>query len=393
MTVEPAFDRMRIGITCYPTFGGSGIIATELGLSLAERGHRVHFICYEVPSRLDRFLPNVFFHAVEVRDYPLFEHSPYALALTSKMVEASTYESLDLLHVHYAIPHATSAYLARQILAERSPRIVTTLHGTDITLVGHDRSFLPITRFSIMKSDGITVPSEFLREATYENLNIPREVPIELIPNFVDTEKFAPVADKARADLGPLCGQPSERPRVLIHSSNFRGLKRVPDVVRIFARVKEAVPSMLVLIGDGPERSNVEAMVRDLGLGGSVCFLGKQLNFVEVLQNADVFLLPSETESFGLAALEALSCGIPVVASRVGGIPEVITDGEEGLLYEVGDVGGMTAGVLQLLQDRALYRRISIAARAKVEATWKRELRVAQYEMYYRRVLSASPRR
>src|SRR5712692_1492267 len=325
---------LRIGITCYPTFGGSGIIATEIGLSLARRGHRVHFICYDVPWRLEDFHENVFFHEVEVRDYPLFDHGHYALALASKMVEVSTYEKLDLLHVHYAIPHATSAYLARQILEASAPRLVTTLHGTDITVVGIDRSFLPITRFSIIQSDGITVPSEYLKQATHDNLNVPRSVPIEVIPNFVDTEKFKPVPSKRIDQLARLFAgarpnfEGAARPRVLIHNSNFRPLKRVEDVVRIFAQVRKTTPVVLVLVGDGPDRSRIEAMVRDLKLTGAVCFLGKQLNFLEVLQSSDVFLLPSETESFGLAALEALSCGVPVVASRVGGLPEVVIDGE-----------------------------------------------------------------
>ena len=315
-------ESLHIGITCYPTFGGSGIIATEIGLGLAERGHRVHFIAYDVPSRLDRFVENIFFHEVEIRDYPLFGHSPYPLALASKMVEVSTYATLDLLHVHYAIPHATSAYLARQILGSRSPRIVTTLHGTDITLVGSDPSFLPITRFSIEQSDGLTAPSRYLRRATYENLGVSPEVPIEVIPNFVDTDKYRPLARKRKGELRHLFDRvdrvdrvavdwddPAAAPPILIHNSNFRPLKRVDDVVRILAEVRRTVPALLILVGDGPERSRVESLVRELGLTGAVCFLGKQLNFLEVLQNSDVFLLPSETESFGLAALEALACG------------------------------------------------------------------------------------
>jgi len=385
---------LAVGITCYPTFGGSGIIATEIGLSLARRGHRVHFICYDIPSRLDGFLENVFFHEVEVLDYPLFDHGHYALALASKMVEVSTYEKLDLLHVHYAIPHATSGYLAKRILGAGAPRLITTLHGTDITVVGTDRSFLPITRFSIMESDAVTVPSQFLKGATYDNLDVPRSVPIEVIPNFVDTEKFKPVKEKRWEHLRRLftgaeaMASGAERPRVLIHNSNFRPLKRVEEVVRIFAEVHRVMPSVLVLVGDGPERSRIEGMVRDWGLNSVVSFLGKQVNFVEVLQHSDVFLLPSETESFGLAALEALSCGVPVVASRVGGLPEVIAEGELGFLLPVGDTQAMVAGVLRLLRDRGLYEAISRTARYRVEEKWKREPMVTKYEDYYRRVLS-----
>jgi N-acetyl-alpha-D-glucosaminyl L-malate synthase BshA len=386
---------LKIGITCYPTFGGSGIIATEIGLSLARRGHRVHFICSEIPFRFDHFLENVFFHGVEVRDYPLFDQSPYALALASKMVEVSTYENLDLLHVHYAIPHAASAYLARQILGERAPRVVTTLHGTDITVVGSDRSLLPITRFSILESDGVTVPSQYLKGATYENLDVPKSMPIEVIPNFVDTDFFVPGSTKRWDHLRRLFGNSqgllgsNGRPRVLIHNSNFRPLKRLEDIVQVFARVRSEVPAFLILIGDGPERSRIERMVRSMNLAKYVSFLGKQLNFLEVLQNSDVFLLPSETESFGLAALEALSCGIPVVGTRVGGMPEVVSEGEFGFLHPVGDVPSMAASVLRLLRDSALYDRMSKAARAKVEERWKQEPMISRYEDYYRRVLSA----
>ncbi|HEX2571935.1 MAG TPA: N-acetyl-alpha-D-glucosaminyl L-malate synthase BshA [Polyangia bacterium] len=387
-------ENLHIGITCYPTFGGSGIIATEIGLGLAERGHRVHFIAYDVPSRLDRFVENVFFHEVEVRDYPLFDHSPYPLALASKMVEVSTYATLDLLHVHYAIPHATSAYLARQILGSRSPRIITTLHGTDITLVGSDPSFLPITRFSIEQSDGLTVPSHYLRRATYENLGVSPDVPIEVIPNFVDTDKYRPLVPRRKGELRHLFDRvaadwddPAAAPPILIHNSNFRPLKRVDDVVRILAEVRRAVPALLILVGDGPERSRVESLARELGLTSAVCFLGKQLNFVEVLQCSDVFLLPSETESFGLAALEALACGVPVVASRVGGVPEVVSEGETGFLCDVGDVRAMAAAVLRLVQEPAVHARMAETARVRVEAEWRREPMVTRYEEYYRKIL------
>jgi N-acetyl-alpha-D-glucosaminyl L-malate synthase BshA len=364
---------MKIGITCFPTFGGSGIVATEIGLSLARRGHQVHFICTRLPSRMERLENNVSFHEVKAPSYPLFD-SPYALALASKMVEVSQSVGLELLHVHYAIPHATSAYLASQILGAAAPRVVTTLHGTDITLVGQDPSFLPITRFSISRSDGVTVPSRALRESTYEELGVERSVPIEVIPNFVDTELFRPAE--------------GSRPPMLLHSSNFRPVKRVGDVVEIFAAVRRQMPCSLVLIGDGPERPRIEQRVRELGLQADVRFLGEQLNVVEALQGAKVFLLPSEQESFGLAALEALSCGVPVVASRVGGVPEVVMDGETGFLHPLGDVEAMAASASRLLRDAALQQRMSEAARASAEARWPREPTVSLYEQYYRRVLT-----
>jgi N-acetyl-alpha-D-glucosaminyl L-malate synthase BshA len=384
---------LRIGITCYPTFGGSGIIATEIGLSLARRGHRVHFICSKLPSRLDPLQDNVLFHQVEVLEYPLFDDSHYALALASKMVEVSASQQLDLLHVHYAIPHATSAFLAKQVLAARAPRLVSTLHGTDITVVGNHRSFLPITRFSIVQSDGITVPSFYLRDATYENLDVPRSVPIEVIPNFVDSEKFKPVEHKRVDPVRRLFGdgkkwpEGDRRPRVLVHNSNFRPLKRVEDVIHIFAEVHRTVPALLVLVGDGPERARIERLVHQLNLTSAVAFMGEQLNFLEVLQNSDVFLLPSQIESFGLAALEALSCGVPVVASRVGGIPEVVVHGETGFLHDVGDTSSMARSVVRMLQDGALYQKISAAARTMVEQKWKLEPMVSRYEKTYRRIL------
>lgn len=368
--------RLCIGITCFPTFGGSGIVATEIGLSLARRGHRVHFICADVPWRFDAFVENVFFHEVEAREYPLFDQSPYALALTSKMVEVATWEPLDLFHVHYAIPHAVSGYLAKQILGARAPKLITTLHGTDATVVGSDPSFLPTTRFAIEQSDGVTAPSDALAEATWQLLGVSRDKPIEVIPNFVDTATYAP--------------KPHDRTRLIVHNSNFRPLKRVDDVIRIFAEVHRAVPtSELVLIGDGPERSRIERLVHELGLSAHVRCLGKQLHFLEVLQQAEVFLLPSEIESFGLAALEAMSCGVPVVASRTGGVPEVVTDGEDGFLAPVGDIAAMATAVTRLMQDDALHARMSRAARATAETRFQREPMVTRYEDYYYRVLGS----
>jgi N-acetyl-alpha-D-glucosaminyl L-malate synthase BshA len=372
-------QRLRIGISCYPTFGGSGILATELGLELARRGHQVHFVSSQIPFRFDGFVPNAFFHEVEARGYPLFEHDNYALALASKMVEVATFAGLDLFHVHYAIPHATAGYLARQILGAGAFRLVTTLHGTDITVVGADRSYLPVTRFSIEASDLVTVPSRFLREATYENLGVRRDKEIEVISNFVNTSQYAPAA-------GPATGE-----RLLVHNSNFRPLKRVEDVVRIFAQVRKGRRCELLLIGDGPERSKAERMVRALGLSGSVTFLGKQLNFVEVLQRARVFLLPSASESFGLAALEALSCGVPVVASRVGGLPEVIDHCESGFLEPVGDVPAMATAVARLLDDDALHARMSRRARETAVSRFQMPPLVDRFEAAYRRVLRMPP--
>lgn len=384
---------LRIGITCYPTTGGSGIIGTEVGLALARRGHQVHFVCSALPERLGAEFSagektlGIFFHRVEIRDYPLPHLGPYPLALAGKLAAVTDAAQLDLLHVHYAIPHATSAFLARQLLESEGkpvPRIITTLHGTDITRVGSDPSLRAVNRFSLLRSDGLTVPSAFLQRAALERLALPAATPIEVIPNFVDTDRFQPA--ERRADPGS-----ADRPRVLLHSSNFRPLKRIEDVVRIFAGVQQQLPSRLVLVGDGPERPRIEALVAELGLVDKVQFLGMQLDVVAALQQADVFLLPSSTEGFGLAALEALSCGVPVVASRVGGIPEVVDEGTTGFLCPPRDVAAMTAAVLRLLRDPALHQRMSQQARATVLKEWRQEPRVAQYEAYYRHILGRPP--
>jgi L-malate glycosyltransferase len=367
---------LRIGLTCYPTTGGSGIIATELGCGLARRGHEVHFICYDVPERLGDRKDSVTFHQVSVREYPLLHLCPYPLALAAKLAEVSKACRLDILHVHYGIPHATSAYLARKILGNGSPRLVTTMHGTDVTQVGSDPTLLPVTRLSLLGCDGLTAPSAYLRQAAYAQLELPPATPIEVIPNFVDTDYFRPAPRR------------DERARVLIHISNFRPLKRVEDAVQILARVREVVPAQLVLVGDGPERPRVEALVRELGLGGSVHILGMQPDFLDLLQQADAFLLPSSSEAFGLAALEALSCAVPVVASRVGGVPEVVSDGETGFLCEAGDVPAMAAATLRLLTDAGLRRRMSAAARESVLRRWQREPTITRYEDYYRRLLA-----
>ena len=409
---------LRIGITCYPTTGGSGIIATEIGLALSQRGHKVHFICYELPGRLVPQPSGITFHRVRVREYPLPHLDTYVLALASQLAEISAAADLDLLHLHYAIPHTTSAYLASQLLRERGrqpPRLITTLHGTDVTQVGSDPALLPMHRFTLRHSDGLTVPSAYLRQAVYDDLGLPPATPIEVIANFVDTELFRPadpgqrrwdelarVLDQPLTRLPPTPGEAPRRragargrgapPRVLIHSSNFRPLKRIDDVLRVFDEVQKVVPAILLLVGDGPERPRIEALTRELGLTESVYFLGLQRDFLLALRHSEVFLLASTTEGFGLSALEALSCGIPVVGSRVGGVPEVVRDGETGLLCAAGDIAAMTQSVLRLLQDRALHRRMARAARASVQTFWRKDPMVSLYEDYYYRILDQPAR-
>jgi N-acetyl-alpha-D-glucosaminyl L-malate synthase BshA len=373
---------LRIGIACFSTYGGSGVIASEIGLTLAARGHTVHVFSDERPGRLGDSNGTVRFHRVEIPSYPQLKGSPYALGLTSKIVEVAWRDGLDLLHAHYAIPHAISAYVARQILGSSAPAIVTTLHGTDITLVGNDPSFLPLTRFSIVESGAVTTPSAWLAEATYRNLDIPRERTIDVIPNFVDTQRFAPAA-----------GAPSAvgaRPAVLVHVSNFRSLKRVDDVIGIFAEARRRAPERamtLRLVGDGPERQRIRGLVQAADLDEAVEFLGERTDLPSVLRGADLFLLPSESESFGLAALEAMSCGVPVIASRVGGVPEVVIDGETGLLAPVGDVSAMAAHVVRLLADAPLRARLGQAARRRAETVFPLEATVSKYEALYRRLL------
>ncbi|HET8713750.1 MAG TPA: N-acetyl-alpha-D-glucosaminyl L-malate synthase BshA [Gemmatimonadales bacterium] len=376
--------RVRIGITCYPTYGGSGAVATELGLELARRGHDVHFISYASPFRLRGFAERVTFHEVTQLDYPLFEHSsPYALALAVKQHEVAKREQLDLMHVHYAIPHAATAWLAKQMLRHEnlSLKIVTTLHGTDITLVGQDPSYYTLTKFSIEQSDAVTAVSAYLRDETYRAFGC-GQCDLRVIPNFISATDYHPAVDDSfRKRLAP----PGHR--VLVHVSNFRPVKRIGDVVKIFAAVRAQLPATLVLVGDGPDRDAAEQQVDTLGLRKDVRFLGKVESVGDVLRGADLFLLPSATESFGLAALEAMACGVPVVASAVGGIPEVVEDGKTGFLAPLGDVPTMSARALQILQDAALHGRMRrAAAAAALDFTTDRV--VPRYEELYREVLA-----
>jgi N-acetyl-alpha-D-glucosaminyl L-malate synthase BshA len=382
---------MRIGITCYPTYGGSGVVATELGIELAGLGHQVHFISYSQPFRLNGREEGIFYHEVPVSNYPLFEFPPYDLALASRMAEVAELYELDLLHVHYAIPHSVSALLARQMLAAKGRRLpfVTTLHGTDITLVGLDRGYLPITRHAIQESDGVTSISNYLREKTLEYFDITR--PIETITNFVNCDVYAPLKDgDARAKARLHLAKPDEP--ILMHLSNFRPVKRVQDVVKIFARVAREIPAQLVLVGDGPDRSAAEWQAHDLGLHGRVHFLGKQERVNELLPLADIMLMPSELESFGLAALEAMACKVPTIATWVGGVPELIDDGETGLLFDVGDVEAMAQGALSLLNDPARMTAMKDAARREAQKRFCASLVVPRYVHFYEQVLKGNDR-
>ena len=379
---------MKIGITCYPTYGGSGVVATELGIELAARGHEIHFITYSQPFRLAGRDANIRYHEVPVSNYPLFEYPPYDLALATRMAEVAELHSLDLLHVHYAIPHSVSALLARQMLAKAGRHLpfITTLHGTDITLVGLDRSYLPITRFGIDESDGVTAISSHLRERTRENLGITRE--IEVIRNFVNCDFYVRNPELV-AQQRPRFARPGES--LLVHLSNFRPVKRVLDVIETFARVSRALPARLLMIGDGPERSAAEFLAMRLGVGDRVDFVGKQENVNELLPLSDLMLMPSEMESFGLAALEAMACRVPAVATRVGGVPELIDDGVNGLLYEVVDVDGMAAGAISILSDPALLERLSTASRRTAQDHFCASRIIPLYERYYERILSQGP--
>src|SRR5205085_70300 len=359
---------MKIGITCYPTYGGSGVVATELGIELAERGHEIHFISYSQPIRLIEFHPNIHFHEVNVSQYPLFEYPPYDLALATRMAEVAEIYSLDLLHVHYAIPHSVSALLAKQMLAaarngmKRKLPFATTLHGTDITLVGLDPSYLPITRFSIEQSDGVTAISNYLRDRTLSEFDVKNE--INVIYNFVNCDIY----NRNSKEAEDRANYADANERILVHLSNFRPVKRIPDVIEIFDRVSKEVPARLLMIGDGPDRSQAEWMVKRRGLMDRVSFLGKQDKVQTKLAIADLMLLPSELESFGLAALEAMACKVPSIATNVGGIPELIEDGKNGILAEVGDVKTMAKRAIEVLSDDARLKNMGESARWEAQS-------------------------
>ncbi|MEO5814048.1 MAG: N-acetyl-alpha-D-glucosaminyl L-malate synthase BshA [Gemmatimonadaceae bacterium] len=376
---------MRIGITCYPTYGGSGAVATELGIALAHRGHEIHFITYKQPFRLTEFLPRIYFHEVDVGRYPLFEYPPYDLALAVRMHEVVLTHKLDLLHVHYAIPHATSAWIAREMLVNTRPdiKVLTTLHGTDITIVGQDPSFFPITKFSIEKSDGLTAVSHYLREETLSAFGC-TGCRIEVIPNFIDPAVY----DRARYE--PQFSDMAKGRKVLMHVSNFRPVKHVQDVIATYARVAREIPSILVMVGDGPDRLDAEQQARDLGISDDVYFLGKLDSVAPLLASAHLFLLPTKSESFGLSALEALACGVPVIGCRVGGLPEVVRDGETGSLCEPGDVEGMARAAIDLLGDEEKWLAVSTRAAADARARFGQDEVVSQYESFYTRALNGT---
>jgi len=366
---------VRIGITCYPTYGGSGIVATELGMELAARGHEIHFISYANPIRLDPGIPRIHYHEVEVSSYPLFQYPPYCLALASRMAEVAECYDLDLLHVHYAIPHSIAALLAKQMTTRRRLPFITTLHGTDITLVGADRSYFPITKFSIEQSDGITTISRYLETQTIQVFGIAN--PIRVIHNFVNCSQYRPAAE-------PRTGE-----KRLIHISNFRPVKRVLDCIRILQEVRRTVPVHLMMAGDGPERGPAEMLAHQLGLSAHVTFLGKQDHIERLIPQADVLLLPSEMEAFGLAALEAMACGVPPVATMTGGVSELITHGVDGYLAPVGDIAAEAAYVTRLLTDGGLHGRMSEAARHAAQTRYSTESIIPQYERYYEEVRGA----
>jgi L-malate glycosyltransferase len=375
---------MKIGIVCYPTYGGSGVVATELGLGLAKRGHEVHFITYKRPARLSAFHENVVFHEVSTQDYPLFEYTPYDTSLASKLVDVVKFEDLDLLHVHYAIPHAAVAYMAKKILLTQGKYIpvITTLHGTDITLVGNDNSFAPVVAFSINKSDGVTAVSESLKQQTYDYFDIHND--IRVINNFIDFDRFRRSnKDHFKKAIAP------EGERILVHVSNFRKVKRVEDVLQVFKRVYDEMPSKLLLIGDGPERHNLEELCRKMKLCHETRFLGKQDAVEELLAISDLFIMPSGSESFGLAALEAMACEVPVISSNIGGLPEVNIHGETGYLSEVGDVEDMAANAISVLKDEEKLKwfrnnALEQARRFDIDNI------LPQYEQYYEEIVKTA---
>jgi L-malate glycosyltransferase len=373
---------VKVGITCYPTYGGSGIVATELGLELASRGHEVHFITYSNPIRLDPGIPRIHYHEVEVSNYPLFQYPPYCLALASRMMEVADAYGLDLLHVHYAIPHSIAAMLAQQMIApKRRLPFITTLHGTDITLVGADPSYFPITKFSIEKSDGVTSISHDLKRQTVEVFGIAGE--IRVIHNFINCDIYRPAEDRSGAAAYAPAGE-----KLLIHVSNFRPVKRVLDCIRILAEVRKHTPAHLLMVGDGPDRGSAEHLARELKLTPHLSFLGKQNHVERLIPLAHVLLMPSEMESFGLVALEGMACGVAPVATYIGGVPELITNGENGFMEPVGDISAQAARVVALLTDDVLHRRITAAGRAQAMERFSTEKIIPQYERYYDDVLA-----
>ncbi|ERJ60735.1 N-acetyl-alpha-D-glucosaminyl L-malate synthase BshA [Sphingobacterium paucimobilis] len=373
---------MKIGIVCYPTFGGSGVVATELGKGLASEGHQVHFITYSQPARLDFFSENLFYHEVAVSQYPLFDFPPYESALASKLVDVVRFEKLDVLHVHYAIPHASAAYLAKQILRSYGIDIpvVTTLHGTDITLVGKDKSFKPVVQFSINESDGVTTVSESLKKQTLEFFDITTD--IEVIPNFIDLDRFY---NKKREHFKKAIAPDDER--IMIHTSNFRKVKNTMDVVRIFYQVNQKIPSKLLMVGDGPERTNAEELSRQLGISNCVRFLGKQDAIEEILSVSDLFIMPSSSESFGLAALEAMACSVPVISSNTGGLPELNVNGVTGFLSDIGDVDDMAKNAIYILEDCARLEEFKKAAYSRAKDFDIKQI-LPVYETYYQKAIN-----
>lgn len=374
--------KLKIGITCYPTYGGSGVIATELGKELANKGHEIHFVSSAMPFRLDRFHERIYFHEVDMVPYPLFQYPPYDLALAAKMMEVAVRNNIDLFHVHYALPHAVSAYLAKSMIEDRQFKFVTTLHGTDITLIGAVKAYFPITRFGIQKSDGVTAVSRYLQQLTIERVG---RQDVEVIPNFVDTKYFHKLPNKecARSSVAP------KGESVLLHISNFRPVKRVMDVVRIFERVIKKHPAKLLFVGDGPDRTATENYCRKQGLEKAVVFLGKQDDLPELLCCADTLLLPSELESFGLVALEAMSCEVPVVATNVGGLPEVIQHGETGFLGKLGDVDEMADYTVEILKNPELRKKMGVEGRRRAVEMFDLDRIVPQYEKYYEKILGS----
>ncbi len=373
---------MKIGIVCYPTHGGSGVVASELAIGLAKKGHEMHIVSYAPPFRLRTFHQNIFVHEIEIASYPLFKYPPYELGLVTKLAELAEAYDLDIIHAHYAVPHAASAYLAKQILHSPRLKTITTLHGTDITLVGADPSFHRVVKFAIEKSDGVTAVSRYLMKRTVEEFDIRRE--IRVIPNFVRVARPAQPGDSCSRESFAPGGE-----KILMHASNFRPVKRIGDVVRIFARVREQIPAKLLLVGDGPERIFIQQLVRELKLGSDVHFLGEQDQLEPLFFCADLFLLPSEQESFGLTALEAMNCGVPVMATEIGGLPEVITHGETGYLFPVGDIANMAANAVSLLSDPARHDLFKDRARRRAQHFFNADEIIPQYEAYYEAILKS----